>query len=149
MKRISGSESQVQTRKYKAEFKVYFKRSIVIYPIPEVYFELWLQRIIKFHKKYPKYENSNQFTGKLFSESLFCLKFSFSEKSTTICAIFLMVLTFIWKESKPWGRLRNFLWASHKSWTLLFYQKIWRIFLRSSTFNLLSFRRYILSRRIL
>ena len=138
MKRISGSESQVQTRKYKAEFKVYFKRSIVIYPIPEVYFELWLQRIIKFHKKYPKYENSNQFTGKLFSESLFCLKFSFSEKSTTICAIFLMVLT-----------LRNFLWASHKSWTLLFYQKIWRIFLRSSTFNLLSFRRYILSRRIL
>ena len=38
----------------------------------------------------------------------FC-KFSFFEKATKICAIFM---------SKPWGRLRKFLWPSQKSWTL-------------------------------
>ena len=35
-----------------------------------------------------------------------------------ICAIFLMVLTFTKWTSKPWGRLRKFLWPSQKSWTL-------------------------------
>ena len=37
----------------------------------------------KFAENFTKSENSN-----------FCLKFSFSEKATKICAIYLMVLTF-------------------------------------------------------
>ena len=48
----------------------------------------------------------------------FPLKFSFSEKATKICTIFLMVLTFTKPMSKPWGRVSKFLWSPQKSWTL-------------------------------
>ena len=50
------------------------------------------------------------------------------------CAIFLMVLTFTYYTSKPWGRLHKFLWPSQKSWTLsatlvfvlsFFYMELW------------------------
>ena len=46
------------------------------------------------------------------------LKFSFSEKDTKICTIFLMVWTFTKQTFKPWGRLSKFLWPSQKSWSL-------------------------------
>ena len=45
--------------------------------------------------------------------------FSYSEKATIICAIFLMVWTLKKQTFKPWGKLCKFLWLSQKSWTLL------------------------------
>ena len=47
---------------------------------------------------------------------LLTLKFSFSEKATKICVIYLKVLTFTKQKSKQWGRFRKFLWHSQKSW---------------------------------
>ena len=46
------------------------------------------------------------------------VKFSFSEKATKNCEIFLMVLTFTKLMSKTWERLHKCLWPSKKSWTL-------------------------------
>ena len=63
------------------------------------------------------------------------VKFSFSEKATKICAIFLMVLMFTKEMSKPWGRLCKFLSPAQKIWTLPMgceFKPHWRMYYFSS-----------------